>query len=66
MLSLAAGMLNFMPIEPFDGGKIAKIMFVPYLSFMKKTVKEKELWIQGFLWKIFLVLLFLNILPMFL
>jgi len=66
MLSLAAGMLNFMPIEPFDGGKIAKIMFMPYLGFMKKTRKEKELWIQGFLWKIFLILLFLNVLPMFL
>ncbi len=57
---------NFLPLDPLDGGKIAKILLLPCFGFMGMNKKDTErligrlmLWIVG-------ILLLINVLPMFL
>ena len=65
MLNLFVAIANFMPVEPFDGGKIAKIMLAPYLGFLKMPEKETEKFVsRAFIWIIGLILL-VNALPLF-
>jgi membrane-associated protease RseP (regulator of RpoE activity) len=66
LLSFALAMINFLPMDPFDGGKIAKIMMLPYFSFMKMGKKETEKFIGRLMLWIVLALLLLNALPLFL
>ncbi|MBN1941599.1 MAG: site-2 protease family protein [Candidatus Diapherotrites archaeon] len=66
LLSLVVGMVNFLPMSPFDGGKIAKVMLLPYFGFLKMSKEDTEKFIgRLFLW-ILLILLALNALPFFL
>lgn len=66
LLSLAVAMINFLPMDPFDGGKIAKIMFLPYFGFLGMSKKETQKFIgRLFLW-IVAALLLLNALPLLL
>ncbi len=66
MLSFAIAMINFLPMEPFDGGKMAKIVFLPYFGFLKMGKADTEKFIgRAMLW-IILGLLLLNALPLFL
>lgn len=66
LLNLLVAIVNFLPMEPFDGGKMAKIVFVPFLSFWKADKKAKEKAIEKFfLWAILLILA-INALPLFL
>ncbi|MBN2067778.1 MAG: site-2 protease family protein [Candidatus Diapherotrites archaeon] len=64
LLSLAVAMINFVPMDPFDGGKIAKIIFLPYFGFLGMGKQDTEKFIgRLFLW-IVAGLLFLNALPL--
>ena len=66
LLSLVVGIANFLPLEPFDGGKIVKMLLLPYLGFLKMPKEKKEKLIHRvFLW-IVLILLAMNALPFFL
>jgi membrane-associated protease RseP (regulator of RpoE activity) len=66
LLSLAVAMINFIPMDPFDGGKIAKIILLPYFGFLGMSKKETEKFIgRLFLW-IVAGLLLLNALPLLL
>ncbi len=66
LLSLAVAMINFIPMDPFDGGKIAKILFLPYFGFLGMSKQDTEKFIgRLFLW-IVAGLLFLNALPLIL
>jgi hypothetical protein len=59
IITFAAGSFNYFPSEPFDGGKMAKIMLEPYVGFMKfKTKKE----VQKFIGRIFIWLLIVSVL----
>ncbi len=59
IIAFAAGSFNYFPSEPFDGGKMGKIMMSPYAGFMKfKTKKES----QKFIGRIFIWLLVISIL----
>lgn len=64
IISFAAGSFNYFPSEPFDGGKMAKIMMLPYFGFMKfKSKKETQKLIgRIFIWLLVLSLL-LNLIP---
>ena len=66
LLSFALAMINFLPMDPFDGGKMAKIVMLPYFSFLKMSRKETEKFIGRLMLWIVLGLLLLNALPLFL
>lgn len=63
-LSFAVGMFNFLPSDPLDGGRMAKIMLVPYFGFMKFDSKEETQKFIGrlFVW-LFIISILLNLLP---
>ncbi|MFH1587693.1 MAG: hypothetical protein ABID38_07595, partial [Candidatus Diapherotrites archaeon] len=57
-------LFNFLPLGITDGGRIAKIIFLPYLGFLKMPKKDTEKLIgRVFLW-IILALIILNALPL--
>ena len=65
MLNLFVAIANLLPIEPFDGGKMVKILCIPYLGFLKIPEKDKEKLIgRIFIWIVGLLLL-INALPLF-
>ena len=37
IISFAAGSFNYFPADPFDGGRMAKIMLAPYFGFLGLT-----------------------------
>ena len=65
LLNLLVAIVNFLPMEPFDGGKMAKIVFVPWLSHWKVGKKAKEKAIGKFFLIVILVILAINALPLF-
>jgi len=64
IISLLVAIVNFLPVEPFDGGKIAKII---YSSYMPASIKEgeREKIIEKFFIFIVLILIILNAIPLF-
>jgi len=64
ILSFLVGIVNFLPMNPFDGGRIAIILLSPYFSFLKMTKKETEKFISRILLWIILGLLIINALPL--
>jgi membrane-associated protease RseP (regulator of RpoE activity) len=64
ILSFAVGMFNFLPSDPLDGGRMAKIMLVPYFSFLNFKKKEETQKFIGrlFAW-LFLFSILLNLIP---
>jgi len=64
IISFAAGSFNYLPSEPFDGGKMAKIMLEPYTNFMKFKSKEESRKFIGriFIWLVIIAVL-LNLIP---
>ncbi len=66
LLNLMVSLVNFLPTEPFDGGKIAKIVFTEYLGFTGWSQEFKEKIISRFFGIGTLILLLINIMPLFL
>jgi membrane-associated protease RseP (regulator of RpoE activity) len=64
-LSIAVATANFLPMDPFDGGKMAKILFLPYLGFLKMNKEQTEKIIGRFFLWLVLGLILLNALPLF-
>jgi len=63
LLSFAVGMFNFLPADPLDGGRIAKVVLLPYFSFLGFNKKDTQKFIgRLFVW-IFLISILLNLLP---
>ncbi len=64
ILSFAVGMFNFLPSDPLDGGRMAKIILLPYFSFIGfKKKEETQLFIgRLFVW-LFLISILVNLLP---
>jgi hypothetical protein len=58
IIAFAAGSFNYFPAEPFDGGKMGKIMMTPYAGFMKFRTKKET---QKFIGRIFIWLLVISI-----
>lgn len=65
LFNLLLGMMNYLPFPVLDGGRIAPILFAPYLKFLGKNKQE----IQKKILKTFLILvlglLVINALPLF-
>jgi len=66
LLNVLVALANLLPNEPFDGGKITKILLLPYFGFMKMSKEDTEkligrlfLWIVG-------ILILINAIPLFL
>lgn len=66
LLNFLFAIVNFLPLEPFDGGKMAKIILMPYLGFWKISQKEKEKRLNKIMIYLLLILLLINALPLFL
>jgi membrane-associated protease RseP (regulator of RpoE activity) len=63
VISFAAGSFNYFPADPFDGGKMAKIMLVPYFGFLGFNKKETQKLIgRIFIWVLIVSLTF-NMIP---
>ena len=63
IISFAAGSFNYFPADPFDGGRMAKIMLVPYFAFLGLKKKETQKFVgRLFVWLLLLSLL-LNLIP---
>jgi hypothetical protein len=63
IISFAAGSFNYFPSDPFDGGRMAKIMLAPYFGFMRMNqVDTHKLIGRLFIWILILSLTF-NMIP---
>ena len=66
ILSFLVAIVNFLPLEPFDGGRILKIMVLPYIGFLNLTDEEAEKSIRRVSLAVIVLLLVINALPMIL
>jgi len=66
LISFAIAMVNFLPTEPFDGGKIAKMILLPYFGFLRMPKQDTEKFIGRLSMWIVLGLILLNALPLLL
>lgn len=64
MLSLFVAIANFLPVDPFDGGRLAKFMVAPYLGFLHMNTEDTERVVGRIFWWILLPLIILNALPL--
>ncbi|MFH1391935.1 MAG: site-2 protease family protein [Candidatus Diapherotrites archaeon] len=65
LLNFLLGAMNFLPTIPLDGGRMAGILFVPYLGFLNKSKEEKQKIITKFFGFLILGLIIINALPLF-
>ncbi|MBU2100362.1 M50 family metallopeptidase [Candidatus Micrarchaeota archaeon] len=65
ILSLLIAVVNFLPIEPFDGGRIARVIFPSYFGFWKKEKQKKEDLIMKAMFYGVVFLFILNAIPLF-
>ncbi|MFA5358109.1 MAG: site-2 protease family protein [archaeon] len=65
LLSFAVGSFNYIPVSIFDGGRMSKIILLPYFGFLKMSKDDTERFIgRLFLW-LFIGALLLNLIPYF-
>jgi len=62
---LLVAVVNFLPVEPFDGGRIARVIIPSYFGFWKENEKFKEDLIMKALFIGVILLFVLNALPLF-
>jgi membrane-associated protease RseP (regulator of RpoE activity) len=65
LLSLLVAVVNFLPTEPFDGGRIARVIFPSYFGFWKEEKQKKEDLIMKALFYGVVFLFILNAIPLF-
>ena len=63
IISFAAGSFNYLPSDPFDGGRMAKIILCPYLDFLGKNKRETQNLIGKTFTRVLIVSLALNLIP---
>ncbi|MEK6902427.1 MAG: site-2 protease family protein, partial [archaeon] len=64
LLNFLVATANFLPIDPFDGGKMVKLLILPYLGVLKMSeVDTKKLIGRFFSW-VLLALIIINALPL--
>ena len=64
LLNFLVAAINFLPLHPFDGGRISKIIFAPYIKG-KKSKKEAQEQVAKIFKIIILGLFLINALPLF-
>lgn len=65
LLNFLVASINFLPMHPFDGGRIAKIIFAPYFAFLKMSKEDTQRVIEKALLIAVLALILINALPLF-
>ncbi|MFH1256953.1 MAG: site-2 protease family protein [Candidatus Diapherotrites archaeon] len=65
LLNFLVAIGNFLPLDPFDGGRIAKMLFLPYFAFLKMPKEDTEKFIGRLMLWLVLILIALNALPLF-
>ncbi len=66
LLNFMIAIVNFLPIEPFDGGKIAKILLYPYFGFLNMSKADTQKLIGRLLLWVVAIVMLVNALPLFL
>ncbi|MCX6803273.1 MAG: hypothetical protein NTY48_01740, partial [Candidatus Diapherotrites archaeon] len=56
---------NYFPSDPFDGGRMAKIMLLPYFGFLNFNKKETQKFIGRLFTWLLVASLLLNMIPYF-
>jgi membrane-associated protease RseP (regulator of RpoE activity) len=65
LLNLLVAAINFLPMNPFDGGRIAGVIFSHYAVFLSKDESERKKKLQKYLVYIIFSILLINALPLF-
>ncbi len=66
LLSILVAIVNFLPVVPFDGGRMAILLFAPHLKGLKmKEEDTQKLIARFFIWLVG-ILIVLNAIPLFL
>ncbi len=65
LLNFLVATANFIPVDPFDGGKMAKLLLLPYFGFLKQGEEETKKTIGKFFIAVLLVLIIINAAPLF-
>lgn len=66
LLSILVAIANYLPVAIFDGGRMSKLLCLPYLGFLKMPKADTEKFIGRLLLWILIPLLLVNALPLFL
>ncbi len=65
LLNFLVAVINFLPMNPFDGGRIAMLMLTPYFGFLGKPKEETQRFVAKLFVMIIVTLLVVNALPLF-
>ena len=65
LLNFLVATANFIPVDPFDGGKMAKLLLLPYFGFLKQGEEETKKTIGKFFVFVLLALIIINAAPLF-
>lgn len=65
LLNLLVAAINFLPMNPFDGGRIGGIIFSQYVPFLGKNEEERKKKVQKYLVYAIFAILVVNALPLF-
>ena len=66
LLSILVAIVNFLPVVPFDGGRMAILLFAPYLKGLKMSEEQTQKLIARFFIWLVGILILLNAIPLFL
>lgn len=64
LLNLLVAIANFIPVDPFDGGKMVKLLLLPYFKNWKMSTEDIQKWIGKVFVGILLILILLNAAPL--
>jgi membrane-associated protease RseP (regulator of RpoE activity) len=64
ILNFLVAVANFIPVDPFDGGKMVKLLLFPYFGFLKMGEDDTKKFIARMFIAVLLVLILINALPL--
>ncbi|QQR92264.1 MAG: site-2 protease family protein [Candidatus Iainarchaeum archaeon] len=64
ILNFLVAVANFIPVDPFDGGKMVKLLLFPYFGFLKMGEEDTKKFIARIFIVVLLVLILINALPL--
>jgi len=65
LLNFLVASINFLPVNPFDGGRISRKIFSPYLWFLNESNEQKQAMVGKFFAALILLLFVINAMPLF-
>jgi membrane-associated protease RseP (regulator of RpoE activity) len=64
LLNFLVATANYIPISPFDGGKMANILVAPYLGFLNMSEDDTKKMVGKIFGIILLILILVNAAPL--